>query len=401
MSAASRSWEERERDPSAVGSRAWHRREIEAAERTIDLGLVCIVIVLFLVFIAVVAVIVADADGTVSEEHYRIGVDPVSRLYHRLYLPVYTEGNETEIHLSVQLETAGSGSPRFDVEFLDDANLVLRQMGTTYYERFATGSTGVTTTFDTLFTVNVTQGWPVGTYWFVITKETEGNDWCWVDFTLEYWTAEAGSGGLVERRFDGVEASVAAVTRAVELVDGRAAALEAALAGLRNELGSEVLNLKYLIERANYTQREEYLAALAVVDARSIRSIATLNASLSSILEGVAGDLENSTSAFLQALQAARAQAQADMDDLSSKVNASAARTAALEAENAALRVRLTALEGRVKIAEGNVTKLSSRTSAETDRTNPGIVLLMVMASIILGVVIGVYTTIRATKTYK
>ena len=44
-------WQERERDPNAMGSRAWHRRELEAADQMVGMamGIIAIAFVLGIV----------------------------------------------------------------------------------------------------------------------------------------------------------------------------------------------------------------------------------------------------------------------------------------------------------------------------------------------------------------
>jgi hypothetical protein len=398
MTIGSREWRERENDPNAVGSRAWYWKEREAADQMIALAGIIAILILVCACLIVIFALSARGDGTVSEEHYRIGIDPAPPArYHRLYLPVYTEGNETEIHFVVELDTAGSGSPRFDVEFLDDANLVLKQMGTTYYEKFTTGSSaGVTTTFDTRFKVNVTQGWPVGTYWFVVNKETEANDWCLVDFTLEYWTDLVGNGGLVERRFDGVEASVAAVTRDVELVEARAAALEAALADVRNDIDVEVLNLEYLIERANFSQREEYLSALAVIDRRAIDTSAELNKSLNARIDALAElvDLKLYISAIAARLR--MDELNASVQDLRDTLNGSLARTRALEDRVAFLEVALLGAARALNDTRADVAALDNETAAAPETARGDL-----FAAGILGGCIGGGVTATLTSSIK
>lgn len=43
-------WLEREKDPNAVGSGAWHRRELEEAKRTIGMGVLILVVGMVVVF---------------------------------------------------------------------------------------------------------------------------------------------------------------------------------------------------------------------------------------------------------------------------------------------------------------------------------------------------------------
>ena len=335
--------------------------------------------VLLIIFLAAYV----RADGAVSEENYRLGIDPAPPArYHRLYLPVYTEGNETEIHFVIELDTAGSGSPRFEVEFLDDANLMLKQMSTTYYKRFTTGSTaGPVDTFDVTFRVNVTQGWPVGTYWFVVNKENEANDWCLVDFTLEYWTDLVGNGGLIERRFDGLEASVAAVTRDTEDVEGRTTSLEAALADVRNDIDVEVGNLKYLIERANFTQREEYLTALAVVDRRAIDTSAELNTSLNARIDALAAlvDLKLYINAIAARLR--MDELNASVQDLRASLNGSLARTKALEDRVAFLERALLGAALVLNDTRADLSKLDNETAAAPETIGTG-----ALAALVIGV---------------
>ena len=48
-------WQERERDPNAIGSRAWHRGELEAANEMVGMG-VAIIVVGFVVAICIAIV---------------------------------------------------------------------------------------------------------------------------------------------------------------------------------------------------------------------------------------------------------------------------------------------------------------------------------------------------------
>lgn len=361
--------------------------------------LLSVTIALFVVLIVLAATVAVRADGNVGEDDYRIGVDPTPPgTYHRLYVPVLMEGNRTQVDASFVLKTAGSGSPRFTVKFLDDRNFELRRTGTTHYEWFTTGSTvGPTTTFTTSFNMSLEQGWPNGVYWFVVDKETEGNDWCFITWSVSFVTDEVGNGALVELRFEGVEASVAKVTRDVELVDARAAALEADLAELRADLGAEVMLLKYLIETVNFTQGVALRAAVAALEADLEGGLGALNTSLSAILEGVRSEAYNETYALARALEGLMLQAQADFSDLSSRINATAARSNAFEAENEALRELLEALEGRLEVLEGNVTALGDKEAAAPDL--PSVVPIILL--LLVGGFVGFFVTMMATSPFR
>jgi len=358
-----------------------------------------VTLALFAVIVMLAITMSVRADGTVSDDDYRIGIDAGTAQYHRLYVPVLMEGNRTQVDASFVLLRAGSGSPRFSIEFLDNMNFELRQRGNTHYERYTTGSTvGPTTSFTTSFVLDLEQGWPNGIYWFCVDKETEANDWCFITWSVAYVTDELGNGALVEQRFEGVEASVQDVTRDVELVDARAAALEGALHALDQELAAQVLALQLVVEKANFTQREDFLDRLNNVVLLWYQRLNAVNDTLTGALEGLDEVLRAELYNITAEVERAAAELNATVEDLDATVRADHARTAALEARLVELERALGLAERALNDTRASVAALDNETAAAPGGASPAVGLAM---GGVAGAAAGVTLMMWATRPYR
>lgn len=335
-----------------------YRTKTDWKDMTYYIVATVVIIVWFIIMLFLATTVFADGSG--EDDNYFIGVDEdaiPNAEYRRLYIPIYTEGNNTVLHFEARTVVSGQGNGLWWIEFMDNENMMLRLTGTTAYKVVpAASSTRAVNLYEFDITISLGTGWDEGLYWIVVEKDRPGGEWCWISYNYSYETDVPGTGGLVKKEFERVDSRIDDIMIAQQIL-----ALD--LMDLRTEL--EVLNdlILNIKERAdilewNDTDIRAFLWELSelISEAQQQAEAATLT---------LEEDLEALNLSFFMKLNTVRDELAnqvslltAELNDATSRLRTVTSREVDLEAELKLLDDRVDELEGLLRGAEENITTL-------------------------------------------
>jgi len=300
------------------------------------------------------------ADGGGSDDSYKIGVDTTVNPaeYRRLYLPIYTAGNNTHVTFQVDVErSGGQDNDRFWVELLDNENMMLSLSYITSYEVYTAGSsTRAVETYGIDLVLSRSQGWDEGVYWIIVEKDAPGNTWCWISYEYSYETDAPGMGGLVEKE--------------ISRVDNRIDDLEFAHKGLVSEveaLGIQLGKLFDLVEElqeinAKLAENDSLIRGLISENAWALYRLKNELEAMNDSVQAALEDLNISVYMQLRAVQddlnTRVAMLNADLNYTMGRQNTIVDKVNGIKDNTDALEERVDELEALLDATEANVTAL-------------------------------------------
>ena len=314
---------------------------------------------IMLVLLMAVLAIVVNADGTGDDDSYKVGVDTTvsPAQYRRLYIPIYTEGNNTVLHFEARTVTTGQGNGLWWVEFMDNENMLLKLTDTTSYRVITAGSsTRAVSLYEFDIVISLEAGWNEGLYWIVVEKDFSGNEWCWISYSYNYQTDSPGAGGLILRKVEDLnetimtlDADLTATQLSIIALEGRVRGVNASVIQLRVDLEQGLKNLQEalsLLNQSVYIGTDEAIALAVDVVRNDLQYLNDTFFLALGHLESLFDDLMD--------------QMVVDLDYLTSRVNVLASNNYILEDDIAALEDDVDALRAALEDVDTNITDLEA-----------------------------------------
>ncbi len=346
-------------------------------------------IILLISIIGVVAFATyASADGSRSDDHHLIGVNLTASpaVNDRLYIPVYTAGNVRRVNLNIEIaESGGTGNDLFQVEFMDNEAILYKLSHVTHYDTYSIASTtNPVNTYTRTFEINVSKGWKEGIYWFSVEKELSGNHYCWLDYTMVYNTSEPSSGGLIMDRIQDLEDAVTSINENIQTLSTAVDELQIEVDDVRTLLGAlnDTMHKRFeeiedLIDEMNTSIRED-------IDEDIRQGLTELEDELRDEIDALNESFYLDIQELEQVLENAVKVQNAEIEEMSSKLNSTYDQLTALEDDVEENQQEITALQRVISVLENNITKLEKKDKDEGPSSS-----LQIVAGIISGVIAG------------